>query len=272
MQVTKEQIEQAKSVDLVDYLMNKGYKVGKTGNGYKIKVRDKFSGDLSSLSIFENRRGWKRWSNGTHGGDAISFLQNVMDLNFQEAVLELSGGQTMYTSAKAIHNSNNNSVLEKHLILPESANAHSRVHIYLNKERMIDDNIIKQMIADKKIYQDIHNNAVFVGLDENQKPKFACFRGTNPNIPFKADCTGSDKLYAFSMEGTSKCKIYVFEAPIDLLSHATMANYITKNSEAWKMHSRICLAGTSDVALEYYMKTHPEVKEIHFVLDNDEVG
>lgn len=74
------------------------------------------------------------------------------------------------------------------------------------------------------------------------------------------------------MEGTSKGKLYVFEAPIDLLSHATMANHITRNSEAWKMHSRICLAGTSDVALEHYLKSHPEVKEIHFVLDNNEAG
>lgn len=273
MQVTKEQVEQAKNVDLVDYLMSKGYEVGKTGNGYKIKVRNKFPGDLSSLSIFENRHGWKRWSNGTHGGDAISFLQNVMDLNFQEAVLELSGGQAMYTSAKAIHNSNNNSIAqEKHLILPESANVHSRVYIYLNRERMIDDNIIRQMVADKKIYQDIRNNAVFVGLDEKQEPKFACIRGTNINIPYKGDCDGSDKRYAFSIEGMNKSKLYVFEAPIDLLSHATMANHITNNPNAWKMHTRISLSGTSDVALEHFLRSHPDIKEIHFVLDNDVPG
>lgn len=97
-------------------------------------------------------------------------------------------------------------------------------------------------------------------------------RGTNNQVQYRGDCSGSDKHFSFSMEGTSKGKLYVFEAPIDLLSHATMANYVTKNSEAWKMHSRICLAGTSDVALEHYLKSHPEVKEIHFVLDNDEAG
>ena len=75
------------------------------------------------------------------------------------------------------------------------------------------------------------------------------------------------------MDGTnSNGKLYVFEAPIDLLSHATMANHITKNPDAWKAHSRISLAGTSDVALEHYLKSHPEVKEIHFVLDNDKAG
>ena len=150
MQVTKEQVEQAKSVDLVDYLMSRGYEINKTGNGYKIKVKDKFLGDLSSLSVFENRRGWKRWSNGTHGGDAISFLQNVMELSFQEAVLELSGSQAICMSAKAVYTSNTHFFHEKYLILPESANENSKVYNYLNKERMIDDNIIRQMIADKK--------------------------------------------------------------------------------------------------------------------------
>lgn len=34
----------------------------------------------------------------------------------------------------------------------------------------------------------------------------------------------------------------------------------------------MCLAGTSDVALEQYLKTHPEIKELHFYLDNDAAG
>lgn len=218
MQVTKEQVEQAKSVDLVDYLMSRGYEINKTGNGYKIKVKDKFPGDLSSLSVFENRRGWKRWSNGTHGGDAISFLQNVMELSFQEAVLELSGSQAICMSAKAVYTSNTPFFQEKYLLLPESANENSKVYNYLNKERMIDDNIIRQMIADKKIYQDIRYNAVFVGLDEKQEPKFACIRSTNSSISYKGDCNGSDKRYPFSIEGLNRSKLYVFEAPIDLMS------------------------------------------------------
>ena len=76
-----------------------------------------------------------------------------------------------------------------------------------------------QMCIDKKIYQDTHGNVVFVGTDENNEPKFACMRGTNTNKPFKGDCFGSDKRYAFSMEGSNREKLYVFEAPIDLLSH-----------------------------------------------------
>lgn len=274
MQVTKEQKEAANQADLVDYLTSKGYQLEKKGNGYKIKVRKKFSGDLSSLSIFENRRGWKRWSSGEHGGDAISFLQSVMGMNFQDAVLELTGGTVTYTEAPKKKAEPTPIPENKELVLPKRCEGKfSRAFAYLNKSRYIDSNIISQMMADKKIYQDERNNVVFVGYNEKNEAAFACIRGTNTQVQYRGDCEGSDKKYAFSINGTnSHGKLYVFEAPIDLLSHATMANKITNNPNAWAAHSRISLAGTSDVALEHYLKSHPEVKEIHFVLDNDKAG
>lgn len=274
MQVTKEQKEAANQVDLVDYLTSKGYQLEKKGSSYKIKVRQKFSGDLSSLSIFENRRGWKRWSSGEHGGDAISFLQTVMGMNFQDAVLELTGGAFTYTAAPKKKAEATPIPENKELVLPKRCEGKfSRAFAYLNKSRYIDSNIISQMMADKKIYQDERNNVVFVGYNEKNEAAFACVRGTNTQVQYRGDCEGSDKKYAFSINGTnSHGKLYVFEAPIDLLSHATMANKITNDPNAWTAHSRISLAGTSDVALEHYLKSHPEVKEIHFVLDNDKAG
>ena len=276
MHITNEQKEAANQIDLVSYLEARGYTFYKAGTSYKIKIRNKAPGDMSSLSIFENRRGWKRWSTGEHGGDAISFLQKNFDMSFQEAVVELVGNTVCATSsfsnatAKApettIHE-------EKALELPEKFNGKfSRLFAYLTQTRKIDPGIVNQMCIDKKIYQDTHGNVVFVGTDEKNEPKFACMRGTNTNKPFKGDCIGSDKRYAFSMEGSNKEKLYVFEAPIDLLSHASMANLFTKSKEAWKLHSRICLSGTSDVALEHYLSSHKNVKELHFVLDNDQPG
>ena len=274
MQITKEQKAAANQVDLVDYLISKGYQLEKKGNSYKIKIHKKFPGDMSSLSIFDNRKGWKRWSSGESGGDAISFLQANMGMSFQDAVVELVGG-SMAAYTPLPRKTETPKIPEvKELSLPKKCEGKfSRVFAYLNKSRFIDVNIISKMIADKKIYQDERNNAVFVGYNEENKAAFACVRGTNTQVQYRGDCDGSDKKYAFSMDGTnSNGKLYVFEAPIDLLSHATMANHITKNPDAWKAHSRISLAGTSDVALEHYLKSHPEVKEIHFVLDNDKAG
>lgn len=276
MQVTKEQIESANKIDLVDYLTNKGYQLEKKGSSYKIKIRQKFSGDMSSLSVFENRRGWKRWSSGEHGGDAISFLQKNMGMNFQDAVLELTGGTLTYAAAFIPPKKAESTQIpeNKELVLPKKCKGkYSRALAYLSKSRLIDGNIISKMIADKKIYQDERNNVVFVGFNEKNEAAFACVRGTNTQIQYRGDCEGSDKRYAFSIDGTnSHGKLYVFEAPIDLLSHATMANKVTNNPNAWAAHSRISLAGTSDFALEHYLKSHPEVREIHFVLDNDKAG
>ena len=276
MHVTSEQKEEASKIDLVDYLMSKGYEIVKRGNSYKINLHGrKYPGDMSSLSVFDNRRGWKRWSTGEHGGDTISFLVKNMGMSFQEAVIELTGGKTYsdISHPRPAPKVLTNEQSEKPLNLPQKTEEkYSRLFAYLTKTRMIDACIVNQMCNDKKLYQDVHGNVVFVGKDENQSPRFACVRGTNTDKPFKGDCDGSDKRYAFSMEGTNKVKLYIFEAPVDLMSHATLANHYVDNSNAWKIHSRICLAGTSDVSLEHYLKSHPYVKELHFCLDNDEPG
>lgn len=275
MHISNEQKQAANQADLVGYLESRGYQFIKRGTSYKLKISNPFPGDMSSVSIFENRRGWKRWSNGEHGGDAISFLEKNFGMTFQDAVCELTGTLPV-SSYTPVQPEKKEYTEKKTLELPEKCEGKfSRLFAYLNQTRMIDKNIILQMIKDKKIYQDKRNNIVFVGYDDdNNEPKFGCIRGTNTNAaPYRGDCDGSDKRYAFSMKGNNtKGKLYVFEAPIDLMSHATLANIITKNPDAWKQHSRICLAGTSDVALEHYLKNHTEIKEIHFCLDSDDAG
>lgn len=277
MQVTKEQKDLANQVDLVDYLSSKGYTMVKLGSSYKIKVpkSEKRSGDLSSLSVFENRRGWKRWSNDTSGGDAISFLQMNMGMTFQDAVLELIGGQGAGLSPRPIPHvtPKQEPVEDKPFTLPKPCEGKfSRLFAYLTKTRMIDPTIVTALLKDKKLYQDERNNVVFVGYDEQKQARFGCMRGTNTQKTFRGDCDGSDKRYSFSIDGTNQKKLYVFEAPIDLLSHATLTNMMIGKERAWTVHSRLSLAGVSDVALEQYLKTHPQVQELHFYLDNDQAG
>ena len=40
----------------------------------------------------------------------------------------------------------------------------------------------------------------------------------------------------------------------------------------WKKDGRICLWGCIGLALDQYLKTHPDTKNIHFCLDNDKAG
>ena len=56
------------------------------------------------------------------------------------------------------------------------------------------------------------------------------------------------------------------------MSHASLVNAATGDCEAWKEHSRLSLAGTSDAALPFFLNTHKNVQELIFCLDGDLAG
>lgn len=55
------------------------------------------------------------------------------------------------------------------------------------------------------------------------------------------------------------------------MSHCTLTDK-QYGVGTYKEQTRLALCGTSDVALEDFLKRHPEVKVLHFRLDNDEAG
>ena len=114
----------------------------------------------------------------------------------------------------------------------------------------------------EQIYQDNKGNCVFVGYDENGKAKFGSVRTTLTDKKYRGDCKYSDKRYSFCQLGTDTTRIYVFEAPIDLLSHCTLADK-TYGTGKYKEQTRLALCGSSDVA---------QVTTINLRLDNDEAG
>ena len=77
--------------------------------------------------------------------------------------------------------------------------------------------------------------------------------------------TGSEPEYSFRYRGTSS-KVYVFEAPIDLMS------YITLHSDDWQQHSYIALMGVSGKALMHCLNEREDILTVVFCLDNDEAG
>lgn len=271
MRITDEMIKQAQSVDLVDYLTSIGYTLQKAGNCYKLKLPQKFPGDLSSLSVFSDRKGWKRWSNDTSGHDAISFIQKVLGKTFQEAVCELCHDTPHITPEVAPSYSDYGA--DKQLQLPDPTDGkYSRAFAYLTQTRGIDPDIVSAMMKEKKMYQDGRGNVVFVGKDEKDQPKYAAFRSTVQGKQYRGECSGSDKRFGFRMDGSCAEKVYVFEAPIDAMSHASLVKQITGQADAWKVHTRLALGGTSDAALEQFLKDHPACRDVTLCLDNDEAG
>ena len=74
------------------------------------------------------------------------------------------------------------------------------------------------------------------------------------------------------MTYTTVNQLYLYESPIDAMSHATMEIIIKGDKSAYRSNNRLSLAGTSDIALPMYLEKHPFVKELVFCLDNDEAG
>jgi hypothetical protein len=84
------------------------------------------------------------------------------------------------------------------------------------------------------------------------------------------DKAGSDKRYNFTLPAINlgNSELAVFEAPVDLLSHATLAQRGDLDFEG----HRLSLGGTSDVALMAYLERNPDIGYISLCLDNDEAG
>jgi NADH-quinone oxidoreductase subunit E len=85
-----------------------------------------------------------------------------------------------------------------------------------------------------------YHNAVFVGYDENGVPCHAHKRGIySHGNGFKGNIESGNPCYSFHYTGISN-RLYVFEAPIDMLSFIT----IYKNIH-WQEHSYVALCGVS---------------------------
>jgi hypothetical protein len=127
--------------------------------------------------------------------------------------------------------------------------------------------VLSHFAHEKLIYEDKeYHNAVFVGLDEKGVPRHAHKRGTRTQgEAYKGNVEGSDPKYSFHRIGKSNT-LYVFEAPVDMLS------FITLHPKDWKDHSYVTLDGVAEHAMLRQLKLNPHLKSIVLCLDHDEAG
>lgn len=256
--VTKEQIAQAKEIDLLSYLQaNEPYELVRSGpNEYRT---------VSHHSLVISNGLW-HWINGGVGGkSALDYLVHVRGLGFVEAVETLCDGRAVIFSFQPVKQTASKSVFT----LPPPHADNDRVIAYL-QSRGIDREIISACIERGDLYESAKNhNCVFVGRDISGVPRFACMRGTFGN--YKQDVEGSDKRYGFcfSSRKPSSRFVAVSESPVDALSAATLRKM---NAEAWDRYHYLSLDGTSPLALTQFLKDHPEADHVYLLLDNDHAG
>ena len=258
-------VARAKEIDLLTYLQN--YEPDELAydsrGSYTTKTHD-------SLKISNGM--WYWFSRGVGGKSALDYLITVREYSFTEAMEILTGKPISYTPSIT-------KVKEKSkLILPKKSRNSEIAKAYL-VSRGIDESIISECIDKGLIYQELtRNNVVFVGLDENNIPKYAGVRGTNRSR-YMHDAYGSDKTFSFRLVGGNTNTIHLFESAIDLLSYATIQNM---NNNNWYDETYIALAGVYQpstnideskipVSIAHYLKQN-EVKKIVIHFDNDIAG
>ena len=243
-------VREVKRMDLLTYLKNyEPYElVHFSGNTYTTRTHD-------SLKISNGK--WMWWSQRTGGRSALDYLIKVRGYSFLEAV----------------------ELLAEQANIQPPLSVSEKVIAYLSG-RGIDKEIIQFCLESGRVYESaFHHNAVFVGMDEKDNPKYAAIRGIGTS--FIGEANGSDKNYSFSIF-TEKPQdtVHLFESAIDLLSYATLQKLEGKE---WRREHLLSLAGVYQpakeiekskvpAALARTLKMHPEVKTIVLHLDNDRIG
>ncbi|MBR1383051.1 MAG: toprim domain-containing protein [Ruminococcus sp.] len=258
---TDEQKVLANSVDLEHFLRMRGERLERAGISSKLIYTDG-SGKHDSIMIHGSQ--WYDHKNQT-GGGAIKFMQEYYGMSFAEAVQELLGVTVSPVSHKSITGMPKEE--KKEFKLPEKAPNMRRVFAYLIKQRFIRSDVLVHFAKAGKLFEDAkYHNAVFVGLDENGVPRQASKRSTTTmGKTVKLTVEGSDTKYSFAHYGTSG-RLYVFEAPIDMLS------YISLHPDNWQEYSYIAMNGVYESAVLYAMETHSNIDHIVLCTDNDEGG
>lgn len=249
---TPEQKERAASVDLEEFLLRQGEKLIKSGREKRL---------ASDHSVTVNGCEW--FDHATNeGGRAVSFVQKFYGKSYTEAMTMLLGSNTesAYPQAKK-----QEAAPQKPFLPPvPNANMH-RVFAYLLKTRGLDADVVTNFARRKLLYEDAaHHNAVFIGTDEGGCPRHAHLRSTNSfGKAFRLNVEASDPRCSFHHTGTDG-RLYVFEAPIDLLS------YISMHPDNWQVHSYVACCGTSPQPVLQMLK--PDTELVYLCLDNDDAG
>lgn len=251
---TQEQRDMARRTDIVDILRRMGETVKRAGleyewldGGQKVTIK----GNL-----------WFHQYEQV-GGDAVSFVQRYMDKTYVEAMEYLVGDAEGGTLKRS------DPIPKKEAIpfeLPERNDTMRRVYAYLLTRRGLDKEVVDTFARYGMIYESAkYHNAVFVGYDRTRKPVHAAFRGTGSESKFRGNVPGSTPEYSFHWHGQSDT-LYLFEAPIDMLS------YISMHKENWKAHSYAACCGVGDRCMEQMLKDNPNIRRVKLCLDNDDGG
>ncbi len=265
---TEEQKLRASEVDLVEFLRRQGEKLIPSGAEYRMS---------SDHSVTVRGNEWYDHA-VKQGGGPISFVQQFYNLSYPEAVTRLLDGDHLSNGEQGVIYPAAPKQEEKpkeEFALPPANRDMRRVYAYLLNRRFLDRDVVSAFVRAGLLYESCeiskdrtreYHNAVFVGKDEDGVPRHAHKRSVNDiGRTFRINVEGSDPRCSFHYTGTSN-RLYVFEAPIDLLS------FLTRYPRGWQEHSFVSLCGISEHAMLWMLEQNPGLRTVCLCLDHDEAG
>lgn len=178
---TKEQIEKARSVDLLTYLQT--YEPTEL---VKLKGNTYCTREHSSLKISNGK--WMWWSRGFGGVSALDYLIKVKGLSFMDAMKILTKENDFTPKTDEKVGEKGKSEENRKLLLPERNYTNDHVIRYLSG-RGIDGNLIEACINKGVLYESrSYHNCIFLGFDEH-----------------RLYCRQDDQLYRRRKAQTGRC-------------------------------------------------------------------
>ena len=255
---SREDVDRASQTNLEEFLRRRGEMLKRSGSEWQ------WGEGSNKVTVRENE-----WFHQYElvGGDAIAFVRRWYNLNFPEAVTFLLKEQNASVPEPLERAEYKKRAKQKKpFALPPAHSDMRRVYGYLLNRRFIDREVMTFFTRQKMLYEDAaYHNVVFVGYDESGVARHAHKRSTYSDSDFKGNVDSSQPEYSFHWIGGSD-RLYVFEAPIDLLS------YLTLYPDGWQKHSYVALCCAGLQAAVYQAQQNAYVREVIVCTDYDEAG
>lgn len=265
---TKEDIEKAEAIDIVDYCMQNDIPVKSDSERYYRLV------EHDSL-IIDRKKNQFYWNSRGVNGNIINFVQEVEGASFPGAMQRLLEGEKDYEKASEVKYVSE--PYDYECFSEKEVSNFDRAKDYLVKDRKIDPQIVDALHDKGLIRQDKYNNVLFLWKDREtgavmggseqgvvKSDKYK--RGTWKNIQ-----KNSTANYGFNVLNGEPRNLKFFESSIDLLSYASLHKHDLKDTHLVSMEGL-----KPQVVFNYYMKARERLRDepdtLSLCVDNDNAG
>lgn len=262
--LSKQEINDLKNISIVDFCEKNGITLSGTGNWKSLEEHDSCVIDVNNNSFI--------WNSKQKSGDIINFVEEYYNVDFKEATQILGAKKDAPYLTKTYQDEvtipkelKDISLLQNDL---QEQNNMKHIYAYLRKTRKIDYAIVQEFVDKKLIAEDINRNLIFKTFDKEDKEKLIALSKKGTSVkPYQFISPHSENVgFRFATSDTVKT-LYVYEAPIDLMSHYEM------NKEKLIKDNALLVAMTglkSNAVLNNIKEYDPE--KVVFCVDNDDAG